>query len=316
MPHTIDLKIYLFIIYAILFDMEKMGKKIENIENVDVWGKHSHKGKYTHPSYSIKKVLELELPSITVNEIPKDISIEYTPVFRRFLQHFNKAHGTNSSVEDLLYSSSSYNGFMRFVMVCIVKRFLIIDRKCENDFMMRVEKLYNTYVENQRSLILYYDEIIRTIYKPKYGKQNQRVRDEMDYFEKAYTFTKTAFQKDKRDSWERTFEHPKGVMEIVLRELPNPGGTQEKPCVKKPILALLHDVIETFPEYADVIRKEYGDEMANRVNKLSKKRLEIIYNRIRKRGLLTRFRRPKNAFPWGQKFYGQRTYWQSIHIRR
>ena len=249
-----------------------MDKEIEHPENVDVWGKHSHRGKYTLPSFDIRKVLEMEIPSITVDEIPKDISIEYTPVFRWFLHHFNKAYDINLSAEELLYSRSSFNGFMNFIMMCIIKRYLIISRECENEFMIRIEKLYSTYVENLRSLERYYDEIIRTIFKPFwYSKKDKWVRDEMDHFEQAYTLIKTVFQKDKRESWERTFEHPKGVMEIILRELPNPAGKGEKPSIKKVILALLHDIEETFPEYADVIRKLYGEEMANRVNELSKK---------------------------------------------
>jgi (p)ppGpp synthase/HD superfamily hydrolase len=60
-------------------------------------------------------------------------------------------------------------------------------------------------------------------------------------------------------------------MEIILRELPNPGGNEEKPNIKKLILALLHDVQESFPEYADVVRKIYGDYIADGVNELSKK---------------------------------------------
>lgn len=86
----------------------------------------------------------------------------------------------------------------------------------------------------------------------------------MDHFEQAYTLIKAVFQNDIRESGDRTFEHPKGVMEICLRELPNPN-------IEKVILALLHDIQETFPEYADVIRKVYGDYIADSVNALSKK---------------------------------------------
>jgi (p)ppGpp synthase/HD superfamily hydrolase len=98
----------------------------------------------------------------------------------------------------------------------------------------------------------------------------------MDHFEQAYTFIKASFQKDKRESGDRTFEHPKGVMEIVLRELPNPN-------IKKIILALLHDIQETFPEYADVVRKFYGDYMAESVNELSKKDWRLYLSQSEKK---------------------------------
>jgi (p)ppGpp synthase/HD superfamily hydrolase len=53
-------------------------------------------------------------------------------------------------------------------------------------------------------------------------------------------------------------------MEIILREF-------EDPNLNKILIALLHDVQEDIPEYADTIRNFYGDYIADGVNELSKK---------------------------------------------
>ncbi|MEI6673105.1 MAG: hypothetical protein WCL02_07480 [bacterium] len=53
-------------------------------------------------------------------------------------------------------------------------------------------------------------------------------------------------------------------MDIIINELPNPN-------LEKILIALLHDVQEDLPEYADSIRVIYGDYIADGVNALSKK---------------------------------------------
>ncbi|MEI7557525.1 MAG: hypothetical protein WCJ45_01415 [bacterium] len=65
------------------------------------------------------------------------------------------------------------------------------------------------------------------------------------------------------------------MMEIILRELPNPN-------LNKILIALLHDVQEDIPEYADVVRKIYGDYIADGVNELSKKDRKIYLNTCEK----------------------------------
>lgn len=209
--------------------------------------------------------MKITIPKITIKKLPEDIIIENTPTFKIILDAFNEAFGIHLSPEELLYSRSSFHAFMHLVETCEIKRYLIISEACEDDYIRSKKRLRDKYTENLRSLERYYDEIIRTVYRPReFSKKDKWVRDEMDHFEQAYTFTKASFQKDKRESGERTFEHPKGVMEIILREFPNPN-------IKKIILALLHDVQETFPEYADVVRKFYGNYIADGVNELSKK---------------------------------------------
>jgi (p)ppGpp synthase/HD superfamily hydrolase len=56
-------------------------------------------------------------------------------------------------------------------------------------------------------------------------------------------------------------------MEIVIRELPNPN-------LNKIVIALLHDIVELFPEYAPIIRRIYGDYIADGIDALSKKKFE------------------------------------------
>jgi (p)ppGpp synthase/HD superfamily hydrolase len=53
-------------------------------------------------------------------------------------------------------------------------------------------------------------------------------------------------------------------MEIILRDLDNPN-------LNKILIALLHDIQEDMPEYADSVRIIYGDYIADGVNALSKK---------------------------------------------
>lgn len=254
---------------------------IEN--NVDVGGKHSNWGKYTFPSFSLEKILHLTIPKIIVKQIPEDINIEDTYVFQTLLGHFNKAYEINLSVKDLLHSRSSFNGFKKFVDNCMLRRYLIVNKECEDKFMMSMEELENRYEQNLRSIEKYYDEIIRTVYRPQWlSKKNPEVREEMYLFEQAYSLMKVAFKNEKRDSWERYFEHLKWVMEIIIRELPNTNKTW-KPDINKILIALLHDVQEDIPEYADVVRKIYGDYIADGVNELSKKDWKIYLNEWEKK---------------------------------
>jgi hypothetical protein len=65
---------------------------INNEQDVDVGGKHSHGGRYTFPSFDLERILHLTIPKMIVKEIPENIEIEDTPVFQMLLGHFNKAY--------------------------------------------------------------------------------------------------------------------------------------------------------------------------------------------------------------------------------
>lgn len=238
---------------------------IEIKNDIDVGGNYSYGGKYTFPSFALSKILQFSMPVITVKKIPKDINIEDTYVFQALVNQFNKAYGTNMSCEEILYSRSSFSGFKRFITRCIVKGFLVINKECQDEFLINMETLGEKYAQNLRSIEKYYDEIIRTVYCKEWSSQiNQEIKDEMYLFEQAYSLMKVEFKNEKRESGERYFEHLKGVMEITMRELPNPN-------LSKILIALLHDVQEDIPEYADVVRKIYGNYIADGVNILSKK---------------------------------------------
>lgn len=248
----------------------------EKDQDIDVWGNYSNGSKYTFPSFDIAKILHMYIPKIIIKKIPENIEIEETYAFTVLLGHFNKAYWTNLSAEELLYSRSSFNGFMNFITNCMLRRYLIINEEAEDRFIMSIEKLRNKYAQNLRSLEKYYDEIIRTVYRPQgLSKKDEEVREEMYLFDQAYSLMKLAFKNKRRDSWEKYFEHLKWVMEIILRELPNPN-------LNKILIALLHDVQEDIPEYADVVRKIYGDYIADGVNELSKKDRKIYLNTCEK----------------------------------
>lgn len=65
-------------------------------------------------------------------------------------------------------------------------------------------------------------------------------------------------------------------MDIVLKELPNPN-------LNKILIALLHDIQEDLPEYADVVRSIYKDYIADGVNALSKKDWKLYLTQSEKK---------------------------------
>ena len=83
----------------------------------------------------------------------------------------------------------------------MLRRYLIINEEAEDRFIMSIEKLRNKYAQNLRSLEKYYDEIIRTVYRPQgLSKKDEEVREEMYLFDQAYSLMKLAFKNKRRDS--------------------------------------------------------------------------------------------------------------------
>ncbi len=215
--------------------------------------------------YELKNILDVKVPLLVVKKMEDNMEIENTYVFKFLLSYFNKAHWKNLSPNNLLYSRSSFDAFIEFVLACILKRYLIIQEQCENQFLLGVKQLRQKYNQNLRSIDIYYDLIVEKIFYPKWlTKKDPEVREQMYFFDQAYSLMKIAFKDNKRESGERYFEHLKWVMDIIIRELPNLN-------LDKILIALLHDVQEDLPEYADSIRVIYGDDIANWVNALSKK---------------------------------------------
>ena len=249
----------MFIIYTILFDIRKMSTEI--VSNSIEWN-NTNGSKNTSHALAIAEAFDFVMKEIVVKEIPEKGEIEDTYVFKHLLKQFNKVYWKNLNTKKLLYSRLDFDGFMSFIELCLVKRYLIINKECEHAFFISREKLRQKYAQNLSSVQIYYDEIVNACYED--GRENEKVRNEMTFFVQAYSLGKALFINEKRESWERYFEHLKWVMEIVLRELP-------KPNLNKILIALLHDIQEDLPEYADVVRIIYKDYIADGVNALSKK---------------------------------------------
>ncbi len=92
----------------------------------------------------------------------------------------------------------------------------------------------------------------------------EQITDEMRYVEIAYLLAKIKHKPDIRKDGRRYFEHIKSVIEIVIKELPNPT-------VRKAILAALHDLYEDWRITLATIRDIFSDEIAEQVQLLSKR---------------------------------------------
>lgn len=79
--------------------------------------------------------------------------------------------------------------------------------------------------------------------------------------EKAYNFAKKAHEGQKRSSGEEFFVHPSEVARILIRF---------KADTSTICAALLHDTVEDASTPIDTVRKEFGDEIANIVEGLTK----------------------------------------------
>lgn len=186
------------------------------------------------------------------------------PVFIILIDKFNKIHESEYSFGQILYSKSRFRAFYDFVFYLLALWKLQIHESAINNFMTRLEELQNKYYQNVRSIEKYYDEIIEKVYPKWTTKKSKKLQHEMYRFEQAYSLVKMIFEDEKRDGWERYFEHLKWTMEIILREIDSPN-------LDRIIIALLHDLEEDLPEYKEVVRKLYGDYIADGVAVLSKK---------------------------------------------
>lgn len=229
-----------------------------------IWNIDSDK---TNKKFPVSKILDFQwsIPSITIKKVPLDSRFYDMPAFQILIDKFNEIYDKEYSFYQVLYSKSRFRAFYDFVFSLTLSWKLKVKEWNLNNFMIKLEELQDEYSQNARSIDKYYDEIVETIYYPQWlTKKSEKVKQDMYYFEQAYSLMKLAFGKEKRDSWERYFEHLKWVMEIILRELDNPN-------LNKIIIALLHDLEEDLPEYTDVVRKIYWDYIADWVASLSKK---------------------------------------------
>ena len=125
------------------------------------------------------------------------------------------------------------------------------------------------------TMLGYYNEILERLYKPQgLNDTNEQVKKEMLMFVSAYTLMEQLFFGKKREQHDGLmksidyFEHLKGTMEILLREMPEPNITVL-------IIALLHDSLEDIPGYKkSTIKAIYGEFIAAWIQQLSKKHWE------------------------------------------
>lgn len=71
--------------------------------------------------FNIQKALEIKIPKIVIQEIPKDKDLEDTEIFHAFLQSFNEIYETSIDIEDLMYSKSNFRKFTDFMLYCGIK---------------------------------------------------------------------------------------------------------------------------------------------------------------------------------------------------
>lgn len=229
-----------------------------------IWNIDSNK---TNKKFPVSKILDFQwsIPSIFIKQVPLDSKFYDMPVFEILIDKFNEIYDKKYSFDQILYSKSRFRAFYDFVFSLTLSWKLKIKEWNLNNFMLKLEELQDEYSQNARSIDKYYDEIVETIYYPQWlTKKSEKVKQAMYYFEQAYSLMKLVFEKEERDSGERYFEHLKWVMEIILRDLDNPN-------LNKILIALLHDIQEDMPEYADSVRIIYGDYIADGVNSLSKR---------------------------------------------
>lgn len=175
-------------------------------------------------------------------------SIEDNRVFNTILRLFirNKKRDDlwfNLEEKDIYSNNLMFRQFEEFCLKQWFKWFFSVNM--DNPLLMaRIEALFidfkKRYWYHVKNSTRYYDEIIKKLWLSKHAMET---RQTMLNFNTAYSLVKNLFKWLKRkaidENWhsERSFEHLKWTMEIVLRELPNPN-------ISKIILALLHDIAE------------------------------------------------------------------------
>jgi hypothetical protein len=218
--------------------------------------------------FNIQKALEVKVPKIVIPEFPKNTNLEETGVFRMFLKPFNIIYDTEITIEDLMFSRSNFRAFVDFMLYCSVKGHILIQGdNAIGDFIEAFENLQKKYMQNLRSIEKYYDEIVRSIYYPQgLTKKDPKIKEEMYLFEQAYALTKLVFRNNTNEAQKKYFDTLKETIEKILKR-PNPN-------LNKIIVILLNDIVQKIPTYEHVIRKIYGDYIADEVKILSDKKWE------------------------------------------
>ncbi len=228
--------------------------------------------------WKIIKVLEKKkFWHIDIESIPLDIiNIEDTDVFKTLLKLYirqKKKEDPNYSrkEKDIFSNVEMFRWFEDFCSSQWFSQKLSISN--ENPLnLARIEALLDDFKKrfsyHVRMSTKYYDEIIKKLWL---NKHEISTRKAMLKFNTAYHLIKQVFSWRERewidDEWnsERSFEHHKGTMEIILRELPNPN-------INKIIISLLHDVVEDISWVTyEMLKELFSPEIADWVMELTKK---------------------------------------------
>ncbi len=219
---------------------------------------------------------------IEIENIPKGIvNIEDTDVFKTLLKLYirkekkeSKLNGKNYIYEekDIFSNVEMFRWFEDFCLIkSVFKEFTINSENIKDDrsrFDAMIDDFKIRFSYHVRASTKYYDEIVEKLWLNKHDLKTRKL---MLKFNTAYHMMKQIFswleRKSKNEQWdsERSFEHLKWTMEIVLRELPNPN-------INKTIIALLHDVVEDIPWITyEMLKELFSTEIANWVMELTKK---------------------------------------------
>ncbi|MDD3302067.1 MAG: hypothetical protein PHN31_00800 [Candidatus Gracilibacteria bacterium] len=204
------------------------------------------------------------------------MNVEETKVFKYLLKLFIKESKKNSNTyqfteADIFTSIEMYREFYDFCMFNALSGKFVI--KGDNQIILaRIKALLDDfrhrYSYHVRMSTRYYDEIIKKLGLEKHDLETRR---KMLKFNTAYHMIKQVFSGMERSAVDefghkdRCFEHLKGTMEIVLRELPNPN-------INKIIIALLHDVKEDIPGITfSMLKRLFGKKIVKGIKKLTKR---------------------------------------------
>ncbi|MFA5747747.1 MAG: hypothetical protein WC872_01405 [Candidatus Absconditabacterales bacterium] len=243
-----------------IFDREKDKKNLNGDDNL------KNKKIIDSLSHNAEKLLNIKPFKLEIkDQIPAEINVSTNRALKFLLAQFNRAHGSKYNYNSILSSKSKFRRLIGFIMYCQIKGYIVVADDQALNFINALGNIQEQFNQNLRSIEKYYDEIVEKIYYPQgLTKKDKKVQHEMYLFDQAYSLMKLAFKDEKRENNEKYFEHLKGTMEILLRELPNPN-------LNKILIGLLHDVQEDIPEYADVIERIYGEYISTGVTILSKK---------------------------------------------
>ena len=212
-----------------------------------------------------KKIRIIEGKKITHDSAKQTAESE---VFKTLVYRFNTLSGTQLDRYEILKNQKHFDKFHTFVTGKIIEKKIIIAPETQSVIKLWYEMLRQQYQLEQEKLKGYCNEIMEKIF-PWHDISEPTIQRQLHDFKEVYlTVQKWMYGKYREsDPTEPTFSHPQKTMEIILRELPNPN-------MNKLLKALLHDMIEEYPDFpiAQLQKRLYnGKNIIDGVKKLTKK---------------------------------------------